>query len=238
MPIFIANNNPNFEHPIQLSAEDEHHLLRVMRIKKGGIIKLTDNQGNFAKTRLASTQPLEFEILEIKPGESPEPITLHLPLINQDRLEWAIQKLCELNIKTIQLTVTERSQQRELSPSKLERLNKIAITAQKQCERTTPLEIKEPKNLFHININQDSLNIVGSNSISPSLPVSRSHSLTMIKSEFTSASILIGPEGGFSAAEIKFFEENNIEKINLGATVLRTETAAIILTTLVKYHSI
>ncbi len=225
MPIFIIKNNPGLKLPLELSKEDEHHLLKVMRIRCGEVVWLTDNQGLKACATVQETKPLTFAVTSQELVPKPGAITACLPLIDQKRMEWAVEKLTELNVETIQLMHTNRCQQKDLSKDKIERLNKISVTAQKQCERCWPLTILEPIPLKEMTFEKDRNYFFG-------------HKPTPVlseRSESKEPTIFIGPEGGFTDEEIAFLTKNNAQAISLGSTVLRAETAALALAITLKY---
>lgn len=230
MPIFIVKNNPDFSVPIQLDASDEHHIVRVLRTKVGETLAFTNNQGWIAQTRITQIKPLSFEIIEKYQQEQPLPITLYLPVIAQDRLEWAIEKLTELNIKTVQLIVTEYTQNKTIAPAKWQRLERVTITAQKQCIRAYPLEICKPEILNETLLMRDTVKIVAQKEDGTQQLEKLS---TNIMSDGKSIGIFLGPEGGFTADEITVFEKQGCHKVSLGPTILRTETAAITLASLI-----
>lgn len=228
MPLFIIPNNHALKNPVELEPEDVHHLTNVQRAKKGDIIFLTDNQGLLAKCRITNITPPQFCVEKITFQKPPAPITVALPLIRQDRLEWAVQKLCELDIQAVQLIITERTQQKSLSGKKHTRLVKTAHEAQKQCLRTYPLIICDVMPLKKIKINPQKRYVAAhpENSQTIPLPETRGKRDTII---------FIGPEGGFSPAEIVWCKSKKIPFMNLGQTVLKTETAALVVAGLIKY---
>ncbi len=236
MPLFIVKNNPGFKNPVVLSKEDEHHLVRVLRAERGQSLTITDNHGQTLQVEIVSLKPLTFKILRKETKPAPVPITVCLPLIEQTRLEWAIEKLCELNVQSVQLISTERCQWGTLSAKKMERLFKIAEAAQKQCERAWPLLISHPLSLTQIVIDPQRQNWFGhqrayelkeSTISNQNVVCSCAHELVR------SSCIFIGPEGGFTPTEIDFFEQQKVQPISIGQTVLRTETAAVALAAIV-----
>lgn len=223
MPTFIIENNPDLNSPIHFSQDDEKHLVKSLRIKVGEKLQVTNNQGDLARVEITNTQPLEARVLEKHKGEKPGNITLCLPLIDQDRMEWAIEKLTELNLKTVQLITTERTQLHKISEKKFDRLIKKSIAAQKQCGRAYPLQILSPialDDVLHKNLK--AIFIMGS--------LNATHAKTQNLSSLSqedSTFVVIGPEGGLSEAEEKKLSQRKVLKVNLGQTVLRTETAAL-----------
>lgn len=225
MPTFIVKNNPQLNLPIELTKDDEHHLRKVLRVKTEEIFSVTDNNGMLGKVKILNTNPFQFELIEKQMGAKPFPITMYLPLIDQDRLEWAIEKLTELNSEAVQLVITERTQYKNLKPKKLERLQKISEAAQKQCGRAYPLKIYPEKKLRDCSFSKKDLNLVATINASKRHPAPDAGPRHV--------NLFIGPEGGFSEGEEKFLVENGCQKTSLGPTTLRTETAAISLASLI-----
>lgn len=228
MPTFITTSTLVPNCPIVLAPEDERHLIKVLRARAGEIISLTDNGGTLARAEIVSILPLEFKLLDTRPGEKPDDIMVYLPLIEQDRLELAVEKLTELNIKCVQLVTTERSQRRELSSGKWDRLKKTTLSAQKQCGRAWELEIYKPIALSSIVIAAGHLNIAGSCGAA-------AEPVPLIKIRNKPCRIFVGPEGGFTEKEEKHLESQGCCLAKLGQMVLRTETAAVVFAALVKY---
>lgn len=224
MPTFTVTNDSEFSRPIHLTPEDERHLTRVLRPRVGESLRLTNGQGRLAQARIDSLQPLVITVLSVTNGAPALPITFLLPLIDQTRLEWAAEKLTELNIATIQLITTQRTQSHNLSPSKFARLKKAVATAQKQCGRTWPLILREPQPLASCLSLTAALKIVAN---------PRGVAAASLASRLPHAAetlLLVGPEGGFDDNEAQTIAASGFAGLNLGATILRTETAAVALT--------
>ncbi|MBF0104312.1 MAG: 16S rRNA (uracil(1498)-N(3))-methyltransferase [Deltaproteobacteria bacterium] len=234
MPLFIVKNNPRFCEPLLLSREDQHHLLNVLRIKKKETILVTDNNGHMAKILVVNTNPLALEVLKILDAPPSIPVTVFLPLIEKERIEWAIEKLCECHITGIQLITTERTQSRALSTARLARLEKIATAAQKQCHRCDPLIIRPAIRLTSFKPGTKHLNIAGV--MDTDIATTNPHTLqTQLQDSTTGqVNIFVGPEGGFTNNETDFLKTHHCKLICLGQTILRTETAAILLAGLIK----
>jgi 16S rRNA (uracil1498-N3)-methyltransferase len=192
---------------------------------------MTNNQGRLAKFKVKNLQPLEFELLSVKTAEPAALVTVCLPLIEQDRLEWAVEKLTELNIAKLRLITTEYTQVQELKLTKFGRLTKAALAAQKQCGRATPLTILPPVPLHQIDYQAGAIKIIAA-------PKSDS-SIKDVLSELSPLSwkyIIVGPEGGLTEAEEStLMQGENVFKANLGEIVLRAETAAVVLATLARF---
>ena len=229
MPTFVTTSPLQLHQAVELSNDDLYHLTHVLRIKPGEIFHVTDNQGTVGEVKVTSIKPMITSLINIFSGEKPFLLTVCLPLIEQDRLEWAIEKLCELNVATIQLVTTARTQNHLLSPNKWQRLQKIATSSQKQCGRSFPLKLKETLKLVHIKIPEGGVGVVAS--LEAPLWSVDSFKGTSDQEHF----LFVGPEGGFTAEEEKSFEEKGFLKISLGKTTLRAETGAIVLASLIKH---
>ena len=124
----------------------------------------------------------------------------------------------------------ERVQQKELSTHKLKRLDKIMVTAQKQCGRATGMQILPPKPLKKL-LDPNQHNIVASPEYDTAI-----QTLSRDKKLGQHSHLFVGPEGGFTAKERDLFKQGNAHSISLGESILRAETAAIVLATLIKYY--
>lgn len=220
MPTYIVANpelTPASE--VQLEDQEQKHLVRVMRAAAGDEITVTNMRGALATVRIISTQPLRCEIISILPEIKPVPVTICLALIEHDRMEWAVEKLTEMNVARVQLVACARSQQQDLSASKLARLHHIARSALKQSGRAWALEILPPQSIQHllkITTHQRFFGDLQGGSEWPKL-------------NGNPAEIWIGPEGGWTKDEVALLQKT-ATGLSLGQTTLRSETAAVVLT--------
>lgn len=217
MPTFIIKNNPGLTQPVILAKEDQKHILKSLRLKVGEAIEVTDSQGTKGQAYLTSTTPLAFELKDVTSYPKPPELSVALPLIEKDRLEWAVQKLCELNVNAIYFFHSERCQYRDISHSKWQRLQKITESAQKQCGRPWEVQLYTPVELKDLPFPHKNL-LLG---VLPNETTSKNFSLPGL--------VIVGPEGGLTESELEFLNQLNPYKHALGTTVLRSETAAIAL---------
>ncbi len=227
MPTFPIASAADFSSPIFLTKEDERHLVKVVRVRAGETVVLTNNQGLLTTATVTSVKPLTFAVGPIRAGEKPAPITVCVPLIEKRRLELCLEKLTELNVKTAQLVDYERCQTHALTQNAFAKLVQTAREAQKQCGRAYPLEIlpvkkisemsfPDPQNTFYASPQADAATVLPKQSALPQ-------------------TLLIGPEGGFSPSEENLFAKLHLQKIHLGQTILRSETACWVAVTLLKF---
>lgn len=201
------------------------HLSRVLRARVGQEFDVAAG-GEVRRGRIVRIDPdrVELELGEIVPVSSPSQITLALSVFKFDRMEWAIEKCTELGVSHIVPVIARRTEAHLASAAanRVERWQRIAKQAAEQSRRTSPPEISEPIKL------KDALALPGTTHIL----LSESEKHLTLKDALESAALdvvlAIGPEGGWTDAELDQFREAGWSAASLGDTILRAETAAIV----------
>lgn len=209
-----------------LPESDSQHCVRVLRMKEGDKLEIIDGKGARYTCQLIDAHPkrAHVEILGIQqiPLSWCNNITIAIaPTKHLDRIEWFTEKATEIGINRIVPLLCRYSERKEL---KIERLEKIAVSAMKQSLKAT-LPIIEPMTNIRDFISNDKSTqkfIAYCDSTIPRYLLSQKYQA------HTDTTILIGPEGDFSIEEIKFALDNNYIPISLGDNRLRTETAALV----------
>jgi 16S rRNA (uracil1498-N3)-methyltransferase len=208
-----------------LSGEESFHAVKVLRVKEGEKIHITDGLGNLflAEISDANSKQCQVQILETLPQQNSSPNKLHIaiaPTKNIDRFEYFVEKATEIGIAQITPLLCRFSERKILN---VERLNKIIVSAAKQSLKT----------LFPV-INQltkfDDLVSKTSESQRFIAHCYEGEKL-LLKNAFahnSDAIVLIGPEGDFSTAELELAIRNGFSPVSLGDSRLRTETAGIV----------
>ena len=196
-----------------IPASIERQLRSVLRLRDGERVVLLTGDGTEAVCRLAGA---ECVVEERRPsgGEPRHRLTVVQALLKGDGLERVVQHATEVGVAVFRLAVTERSVARELSPRKLERLRAIAREAAEQSERGRVPEVHPPVPL------RDLLR-------APAVMLLERHDARRLSDLPPPAAVLIGPEGGFSPAEVEVARDAGVELAGLGARILRSETVAI-----------
>jgi 16S rRNA (uracil1498-N3)-methyltransferase len=219
------------DNEIILSSSDVHHIVNVMRSKKGDLFEIVSNSIIYV-CEIVSINPLEYKIVESKQSlsELNKDITLFYCLAKGDKNELVIQKATEIGVKNIVFLSSKRSvvklDQKDFLKKK-ERYIKIAKEASEQSKRTT---IPNIYGLFDINkIPNELLSEINTVAYEESSGfTSNTYSIfTDFIQNNKSLSILIGPEGGLDINEIDELKKQGFKLISLGKRILRTETAAI-----------
>ncbi|QIW09846.1 16S rRNA (uracil(1498)-N(3))-methyltransferase [Francisella sp. LA112445] len=229
----ISQNTKN----LSISGEYYNYFKNVLRLKKNDIVELFNNLDSVqyqARIFDINNKNIELEVIsskEIK-NENSYNINLYQSLIKNENFELVIQKATELGVNNIYPIITEYTNHKfdkKGFDKKLERWNKIAISATEQCARVFIPKIHTPINLPDISINTDVLNLT----LCPySKTIENFESYVKNSNDFN---IFIGPEGGFSETEMNHFRKNNFFMINLGKRILKAETAPINIISIINF---
>ena len=225
MQRYFANIDQNFT--VHFSNDDEHHILHVMRMKKGDEIEVVSD-GKVFLCRIDKTNPLEVSVIhEISNDvEIKEDITLLFSLTKGDKIDLVLQKATELGAKKVALITSERtvvSYDNKDIDKKLARFSKIMKEASEQSHRVI---VPELLGIFNLkNLPKEAFSDI--NYVAYEKDASKTSEMFEGLSKDKSISILVGPEGGFSEQEINNLVEQGFIRTSLGKRILRAETAAI-----------
>lgn len=213
---------------ITLSPEASHHIVTVLRMPTGASITLFNGEQRECQGVIitAHKKHAEIEILNTHEINRESPCQIHLAqgIAKGDKMEWIVQKATELGVAEITPIFTRHGavkQEKARFEKKWQQWQAIALNAAEQSGRTKIPVIHAPCD-FESFIQQSKttsgyiLDPYASFTFKQTLP-----------SALTSATLLIGPEGGFHSDEIKNANLNQYSSISLGPRILRTETAAI-----------
>lgn len=223
-----------------LPASETHHLSHVLRLKPGTEVFLFDGRGREYRCRLSRIvgSHAELEIVATLPDrvESTLNLTLAQALAKADRFDLIVQKATELGVSRIFPLVTDHCNIHIKASDlrkKVERWERIALEALKQCGRRTLVEITEPMSLQEslnslINVKEEVFVFSERNG----RPISE---MIEGQSRISRAFAVVGPEGGWSDQEAGMFDELGFATLTLGPRLLRTETASIVAVALLQH---
>lgn len=203
--------------------ETLHKANDVLALKNGEKVYLFDGEGTEYRYKITEggrkSLTLEKEAVERTENEPYEKITLAIPLVKEQKIEFIIQKATELGIWNFQPFISERSIQGKPSAGKTERWEKIIQEATRQSERLWLPTINDTID-FNDLIEQDfSLKLAAS--------IKGEKISDVAKDKYKRILIIIGPEGDFSAAECEKLKNNGFTFLKLSENILRVETASI-----------
>jgi 16S rRNA (uracil1498-N3)-methyltransferase len=191
-----------------LDAGDRHHLARVLRLRSGDPLNVSDGAGRWRPCRfgddLEPTGPVE--VLE-RPAP---PITIAFAVMKGARPEWVVQKLTELGVDHIRPFTAARSVVRwdgRRAEANLDRMARVAREAAMQCRRVWLPEVSTLATFDEV----------------AALPGASLADRGGEAPALAHPCILVGPEGGWDPAE----RSVPLPSVALGPEVLRAETAVL-----------
>jgi len=225
---------------ITLSPSVAHYVMHVLRLRVGDEIAVFDGTGQECLVRLTSVAATHVQ------GErvawlamvrlDPKPFILGQALPKGTKMDLIVEKCSELGLTTLVPLYTDRTVVREAPErltKKMARWQRIAAAAARQCGRRTLLDVHPPMALgdFCVRYGSAPVKLV-------CWEEERHHGMRQVLERLTGQSpivVLIGPEGGLTVHEVGRAREHGFTTVSLGPRLLRTETAAIVLTGIVRY---
>jgi 16S rRNA (uracil1498-N3)-methyltransferase len=217
-----------------------HHLKDVLRLKPADAVVVFDDKGNVyqAKIEKLTIQNVVLKIIEVQNSDKARKIQIAVAcaIPKKSKMDDIIDKLTQLGADRIIPLVTERviiKLDRDKKLKRQNRWNKIALSASKQSQRNTVPLIDPVKNLkdFLCEAGDFDLKLI------PTLPGDRrSLKEVLTQSKPKKIIVLIGPEGDFSPGELDMAIKNGFIPVSLGDFVLRVETAAVYVVSVLQYE--
>lgn len=234
IPRFLEPQPLTLGTEIDLSDDVVQHVCRALRMKPQEPLILFNGDGSEYKARLtkvekrAASAHIE-ECLNSK-SESPLKVSLGQSLSRGERMDYAVQKSTEMGVREITPLFSERCEvklPKERQGKRVNHWQQIAVSACEQSGRVIPPEIHMPSTLetWLKAQNADLKLVLHHHSEQP----------LQTMDQPASVAILIGPEGGLTAAEVELAGEYGFKPLTLGPRVMRTETAPVAALTLLNY---
>jgi 16S rRNA (uracil1498-N3)-methyltransferase len=223
-----------------ITGSEAGHICRVLRLTAGDAVELFDGSGKGYRARIVSAAPdrVRFAVVAsyLLTTESPVRITLAQGFLKERKMDDLIRPLTELGIHCWQPFFAARSVSRPKARSlekRLARWQKKALEAVKQCRRGRVPSIQPADGLEKILASSSGFDFKlffwEENPLAVELPASS-------QSPPLSILVVVGPEGGFTAAEIEMAKAHDFLICGLGPRILRAETAALAACTIVQYR--
>lgn len=209
-----------------LNDQESKHCIRVLRLKEGSQIHLTNGVGGLFTAEIIEPSPkaCKLRIVETIEEYEKRSYKLHIaiaPTKNIERLEWFLEKATEIGIDEITPILCEHSERKQI---KNERLERIIVSAMKQSIKAykPKLNALTPYAEFILGQNQKK------NTFIAHCNKGEKKNLKEIWNQGADTVILIGPEGDFSPKEVDLAVNAGFKSIGLGKSRLRTETAGVV----------
>ena len=215
----------------RLDQDESGHCIKVLRHRSGDEISVIDGCGTLYRCRITTDSPKGVEAMVISSEEDwgGHPYRLHLavcPTKNNDRYEWFAEKACEIGFDELSPVIGEHSERRVLKTARVE---KVLISAAKQSLKAVVPAVNEPvsvKEFIEAHKEDNALRLIAYCFEDERVP-RRSIKEVLEESEEREIIVMIGPEGDFSKAEAEMALAAGFIPVHLGASRLRTETAAL-----------
>lgn len=234
----------------RLDQDESVHCVKVLRHRGGDEISVIDGNGTLYRCRITSDSPkcVEAIVLSSEENWGSHPYRLHMavcPTKNNDRYEWFAEKACETGLDEITPVIGDHSERRVFKTARIE---KILVSAAKQSLKASVPAVNEPMTVKEFILEQGKRSFADAQDDGEGVQDRRDNSdrLLLIAYCFEDENVprrsikevldgydgqeivvLIGPEGDFSKAEADLALANGFIPVHLGASRLRTETAAL-----------
>jgi 16S rRNA (uracil1498-N3)-methyltransferase len=209
-----------------LDEKESKHIVRVLRMAKGTVVRLIDGKGNLYEGIIdnADQKKCRIRVTGITRNFEGRDYYLHIgisPLKNAERFEWFVEKSVEIGVDEITPVICKNTEKPGIKP---ERIENLIISAMKQSLKANKTKLNKPCRFDEI-LNIDNQ---GTGMIAHCNELFKRQSISDVYSKNNSSLILIGPEGDFDKDEIALAIGKNFHSVHLGNSRLRTETAGII----------
>lgn len=233
----------------RLGSDAHRHLVRVLRLAVGAEVTAFDGRG---RQRQAQLVEVGVETVTLALGawlpesQQVEGVVLLQGIARGEKMDWLIQKACELGAARLLPVLTERVIARtagERADRKTERWRLIAREAARQCGRADELRIEAPMALEAAlrasSTDEARVRYVAWEGGAHTAPALARVLATGARDAGadrggTAAALLVGPEGGLTEAEVAAAVAAGFQEVSLGPRILRTETAAVVGLTLIQ----
>ncbi len=230
-------------------ADDLHHMMKVLRLKEGDEVDISDGAEWEYRARIESLAKDEAELVILdKNAFASEPdvkVTLFQGIPKQGKMETIIQKCVELGVHRIVPVFMDRTVvvDRGHFGKKIDRWNKVSAEAVKQCRRGIIPEVAAPVKLSDLLADEDVRDVKPFAEFDLVLFPYENEKGKTIKDalretgdSFRRVAVIIGPEGGFSDEEALAIVAEGGVSVSLGRTILRTETAGMAALAMIMYE--
>jgi 16S rRNA (uracil1498-N3)-methyltransferase len=225
---------------MSLTGDEAWHAIKVLRLKIGNEIEVVSPDGQAARVCVVDLKVdevvVELRELVDRISEPPIQITLAQSLPKGDKFDYIVQKAVELGVQRIVPLVTEHcvvKYDAAKQQQKINRWQKIAAEAAKQCHRTVVPSVEELTVFDELLVN-----FAGASTLLLFYEQEDKLGVKQILQQAVNSSfvLIIGPEGGFSKTEIALATKRGAHVVSLGPRILRTETAATAALAVVMYE--
>lgn len=238
---FFVEPEQIVEDTVFITGEDVNHIVHVLRMKKGEqlLVSTSNDREYLCEITALEEEAVQLKLLDVYGSnrELPIEVTLYQALPKGDKMETVIQKMVELGAVRIVPVVTKRcvvQLDQKKAAKKVARWNAISEAAAKQSKRNKIPEVMMPMSFAEALLDAKKLEAA-------LIPYENAEGMEQARcmvdeaAKKRSLGIFIGPEGGFTEQEIEKSQQNGVKPISLGHRILRTETAGMMLMSVIMF---
>ena len=231
---FHAPDLPDEGALLALPDEEARHLTQVLRLSIGDAVRVFDGRGREHHARVENAGRRRVEV-RVGPPAIPAPeagirITLAASLLKADKFDDVVRDAAMLGAAVVQPLVTSHTDvpaARAGSTVRLDRWRRVALSSTKQCGRAVIVEVAAPASL------DERLPYLPSPWIVLAEPTTGKGG--PLPARPGTATVFVGPEGGWSAGEIAAFSDGGAHFLQLGARTLRADAAPLVALSVLLY---
>ena len=233
MQRYFSNIIENSEYV--LSSDDSYHIRKVMRMNLGDKIEIVDNKRVYI-CEIDSLNPVKAKVVyELdERHENEKNIILVQSLVNENKMDFVLQKGCELGVNEFYAFKAHNSviKENDKSEKKIIRWQKIVKEASEQSKRNIIPKVNKIVDIKGLcEIKADVKLLLTVNELTKNIK----KVLNDLK-KYDTMIIVVGPEGGFTPNEEEILMENGFISTSLGSRVLRSETAGMVAISMINYE--
>ena len=219
---------------VPLPADEAEHLTRVLRLKAGEVVVVFDGRGG---EFLARVESIAQDAVSVRPIERrptvPEPavaLTLGQAILKSDKMDRVVRDAVMLGVSAVQPLVSARAQVSRAAlrdRGRTARWQRIVVASVKQCGRAVVPPVREPVGLARLLAGDTSdLRLV---LVEPGSEAGSESGMNLVKARPrpAAATVLIGPEGGWTPDEVQAARQAGFLPVTLGGRTLRADAAGV-----------
>lgn len=220
-----------------VSGDEGHHLARVLRVHAGDRVEIFNGRGGEGAAEVLDVQKDQVRLRVLARGQKPAPrpeVTLAQAVIRETPMDWIVQKAVELGASALAPVWTARGVVRPSGKeNRRRRWEAIVLNAARQCRAAWLPAVEAPVELpVFLARPRGGLFLVAA--LEPdAVPLRRALDVEPAPDRVT---VLVGPEGDFTADELRAAREAGAVPVTLGERTLRAETAALCLLSAIHYR--
>jgi len=222
---------------VAIGGADARKIVTVLRLREGDAVELIDSTGTLFEAGLhVDGNAVSATLLSSRPAEAiaARSIDVAQAVPKGQKMDFVIEKISELGARAMLPFYSERSVAREAGPAKIDRWRRVARAAAQQCGRNSILDVSPPVAFEALLGRFDAYDVVLFPwELAPAEPLRVT--LPPLVESAGRILIVVGPEGGFSHAEADAAGARGAHLLWLGSRILRTETAAMVLLSVLEY---